>query len=279
MQRLHAMVPFLLGLVLLSGLAACGDDDAAGTGTLRISMIDAPGNIEGLEAITLVLSGVRIHASENAEGGQSGGWMDVMPDSLSEAERTFDLLELVNGVEAVLGEVVLEAGQYTQIRLMIESATITISGETSPLFIPSGMQSGLKLIHPFTIRTNEVTALTLDFDAARSVYEAPPASGNYRLKPTVRVVQNGLSGSITGTVTPLAIDAMVAAIHPASGDTVTTTFVSLANGGYELGALLPGNYHVAASAPGYVAAVDSNVAVQAATVTPDVDFVLEPEMP
>lgn len=275
MRRFQKSAPLMLSLFLLVGLAACSNDDDARTGTLRLSMVDAPGDIEGLEAITLVLDGVRIHASGNAESEDSGGWIDLMPDGLTEAERTYDLLQLVNGVEAVLGETELAVGTYTQIRLLIETATITIDGTTSPLTIPSGMQSGLKLIEPFTIRSDELTALTLDFDAARSLHETPPGSGDYMLRPVVRVISDVLSGAITGTVTPLGIGATVMALHPASGDTVTTTFASLTDGGYELAALLAGTYHVAASAPGYVAEIDSNVTVQAQVLTPNIDFELE----
>jgi len=121
-----------------------------------------------------------------AEIGQEeesdAGWYTIVEES-----QTFDLIALEDVTE-LLGEKNLTAGKYTQIRLTVESAIITLN--TSGTFIehdlkiPSGK---IKLIKPFTIVDNETTILTLDFDVYKSVHET--GSGIYKMKPTITVIQ------------------------------------------------------------------------------------------
>jgi PKD repeat protein len=110
------------------------------------------------------------------------GWLTIVNES-----QTFDLIALQN-VSALLGEQNLTAGKYTQIRLTVESANITInrSGqrEEQTLKIPS---SKIKLIHPFTITKNETTVLTLDFLVDKSIHET--GNGQFMLKPTIKIIQ------------------------------------------------------------------------------------------
>jgi hypothetical protein len=110
------------------------------------------------------------------------GWLTIVNES-----QTFDLIALQN-VSALLGEQNLTAGKYTQIRLTVESANITInrSGqrEEQTLQIPS---SKIKLIHPFTITKNETTVLTLDFLVDQSIHET--GNGKFMLKPTIKIIQ------------------------------------------------------------------------------------------
>ncbi|HOX27053.1 MAG TPA: DUF4382 domain-containing protein [Candidatus Krumholzibacteria bacterium] len=268
-----------LGLALvLGGATGCSDstDPTSETGTLRMTMVDAPAFLEDVEAVEVVFEEVRVHRSQDAEGGD-GGWMTVLPDTLPVEDRTFDLLQLVNGVFVTLGEVDLATGTYTQVRIMVESATITVDGVAQDLFIPSGYQSGIKLIGPFTIDPDEITDLTLDFDLAQSLHEAPPGSGNFILRPTIRLIQTVLSGSISGTVEPVNIGAVVYALSPATGDTMASTLPDTLTGDYRLQALLAGVYDVRADAAGHEPATRLAIEVVAGQDVPDVDFVLAPQ--
>ena len=80
---------------------------------------------------------------------------------------TVDLLTLSNGATLMLGTTELAAGKHTQVRFDIESAVVVIDGEIIPLTI---LSSEIKLIHPFTIETDAVTELLIDFDADRSIH-------------------------------------------------------------------------------------------------------------
>ena len=98
-------------------------------------------------------------------------------------EKTFDLIA-IQGVEEILGSKSLDPGKYTQIRLLVTSAIATINGTDYDVKVPSGK---IKLIHPFTIISNQTTTLLLDFDAEKSLVERGK-SGSYNLKPTIKII-------------------------------------------------------------------------------------------
>jgi hypothetical protein len=264
----------------IGGLVSCSDTSGPavsdGIGTLRMILVDAPTDMETVESLEVVFEKVLVHRGSDEEETPGGGWITVLSDTLPVEERTFELLELVNGVFATLGEVELVAGVYTQIRIMIESATLVVNGEPQDLFIPSGDETGIKLVNSFTIYPNVITELIADFDVAQSLHEAPPGSGNYILRPTIRLVQQTLSGTISGIVIPTGIGAVIYALNPVTSDTVTTTLADSLSGEYVLQALLAGMYDIRAEAEGYADSTRTGITVIAGEDTPNVDFELVP---
>ena len=67
------------------------------------------------------------------------------------------------------------------------------------LKIPSGIQSGYKIVNGFTISANQTTELTLDFLADKSVVVG--GNGNWHLQPTVKVGLTPEQSIIRGWVT------------------------------------------------------------------------------
>ena len=180
----------LLGIVALSGCASSTKPAQDHQGEIRVFLVDRPAEYD---AVNIVVTEVSVHS---ADADSASGWL-----VLNDTTRTFDLLALTNGAFQVLGEAPLNPGHYTQLRLKLaDSCTVIVDGQTYPLEVPSGAQSGLKLNHPFDIASHTLCELTLDFDAARSIH----VSGNdhYRLSPVIRVVANQVSGSISGTINP-----------------------------------------------------------------------------
>lgn len=265
-------------LFLMGGFISCSETTSTDTetGTLRMILVDAPADLEGVESLEIVFDRIMIHRGSEGEEDPNEGWITVLYDTIPAEQRTFDLMELVNGDFGLLCEADLEAGTYTQIRIMFESATLIVDGEPQNLFIPSGNQTGLKLVGGFKVNPGVITELTLDFDVAKSLHEAPPGSGNYILRPTIRLVQTTLSGTISGTVLPAGIGAVIYALDPSTIDTVASTMADPVTGEYVLQALLAGIYDVRASAVGYADSTKTGVAVTAGVNTPDVDFELVP---
>ena len=96
-------------------------------------------------------------------------------------------MKLTGGLEAILADVELPAGNISQIRLILgENNSLTINGQTQNLTIPSGSQSGLKLNVNIELVEGITYKILLDFEAAKSVVEAGN-SGIYNLKPVIRV--------------------------------------------------------------------------------------------
>jgi hypothetical protein len=95
-----------------SGTVGSGNPQAAGSGTLAISLTDQPAC--GFDHVFVTVERVRVHASANADDG-SGGWTDIAVDPV----RKIDLLELTNGRFEELGVTPLPAADYTQVRLLL----------------------------------------------------------------------------------------------------------------------------------------------------------------
>ena len=87
------------------------------TGTLQVSLTDAPAC--GYEAVYVTVVGVRVHQSD-AAGDDDGGWVDLpLATPYTTTGLRITLLDLTNGVLQRLGQVVLPAGRYTQMRLLL----------------------------------------------------------------------------------------------------------------------------------------------------------------
>ena len=281
MNSRYMRLIFTAGAVLLlmaGGLISCSDSTSTDmeTGTLRMILVDAPADLEGVDSLVIVFDRVMVHRGICQDEDSTDGWITVLGDTLPVEQRTFDLMELVNGDFGIICEDDLEAGVYTQIRIIIESATLVVDGEPQDLFIPSGEQSGIKLVGGFKGDPGVITELTLDFDVAKSLHEAPPGSGRYILRPTIRLVQTTLSGSISGTVLPAGIGAVIYALDPSTVDTVASTLADPVTGEYVMHSLLEGIYDVRASAVGYADSTRTGIEVTAGVNTPDVDFELIP---
>lgn len=114
----------------------------------------------------------------------NAGWYTIVNES-----QTFDLMVLQNLTD-ILGEKNLSVGKYTQIRLTVENAVITINDsdsgeiEVHDLIIPS---NNVKMTKSFWIYSGETTVLILDFDIYKSVHIT--GNNKFILKPTIKVIQ------------------------------------------------------------------------------------------
>ncbi len=205
MSANHINLPGLT-LIALSGavlLAACGGGgdggSGGGTGTLSVAMTDAPSC--GFDHVFVTVDRVRVHADPNADV-KGSGWTDI---TLNPARR-IDLLSLTNGVLTTLGQAALPAGDFQQIRLVLvpnaggapANSVVPTNGSEQALDTPSAVQSGIKIIRPFTVAPNTLTDLILDFDACKSIVAR--GNGSFALKPVVTALPTSVSGAVTGVV-------------------------------------------------------------------------------
>ncbi len=171
-ERFPNAFPILKYILVVSGLLT-GEE---GTGKLIMQLTDAPGL--NITKALVNISQVRVHYAGTTQNGTNGTWIVVVNES-----QTFDLVQLQNATD-VLGEVNLSAGWYTQIRLSVDKALVTIDGIEYDLKIPS---KNVKLITPFLVEENETLTLTLDFDVQKSVHKT--GNGRYIMRPTIKVIQ------------------------------------------------------------------------------------------
>jgi len=92
--------------------------------------------------------------------------------------------------ELLLDGVDFVAGNYPWIRLAIDEADAghieLEDGSIHPLTIPSGGQSGLKLIQGITVTENGANNFIIDFDLRKSVTRS---ANGYKLRLTLRIIQ------------------------------------------------------------------------------------------
>jgi len=130
-------------------------------GTLVVSVIDAPADIEKLE---LTISAIYLQSpSEDSESE----WI-LLPFISGEPEVTFDLLQLTNGLSLDVVQTELNVGTYHKIRLEITGALATYVDEDPTDGTPP-MQKELKvppghidIITELNIQADTITNLVID---------------------------------------------------------------------------------------------------------------------
>ncbi|MFE8071377.1 DUF4382 domain-containing protein [Marinobacteraceae bacterium S3BR75-40.1] len=185
---------------LSAALIACGgsgdsSNSSATTGSLSLGLTDAP--VDNLNKVVITVTGVTL---KHQDGEQVSFEFDD--------PKVIDLLELQDGNAAtLLGDEEVEAGEYNWVRLELsqESGALYAEEETGgqvTLFVPSGFQSGLKLVSGFTVPAGGDADFTIDFDVRKSIVnpQGNNAKGDYYLKPALRLIDNTEAGTLTGTV-------------------------------------------------------------------------------
>lgn len=290
-------------------LAGCSSSDGGGgsqaqTGFLKVGITDAP--VDMAAAVVVKFTGVEL----KPQGGAPFSIDFPTPKSL-------DLIQLQGEARALLldGEEIL-AGEYEWMRLKVEAdpnvagdsyLQLESTGAECEMRIPSGDQTGLKLIRGFTIGVGTTTDLTIDFDLRKSIV-APPGQTTivdtcnnqaFMLKPVLRIVDSLQVGTIVGDVDPNLITAQCAGSDldpypgnvylfgpiPAGGDVtpddydgvddaLTSAMVNPDTFGYTIGFVPAGNYRVAYTCDLDDAGIDGDAeftppAGIAVTVTPN----------
>ena len=199
-------------LVATSALLAtsCGGDDAGvspSESTLRVHLADAP--VAPVTKVWVQFTGIEVKpVGANA-----------LQFAFSPA-KGYDLLTLQGGNSAVLlGDTTVPAGEYEWIRLIVDPANgsnylIDGSGQHE-LRVPSGEQSGLKLIRGFTMPAGGRADFTIDFDLAKSILTPPGQAPRYLMKPVLRMVNNIQVGTLAGSFQPATLAAQTACANVA----------------------------------------------------------------
>lgn len=187
--------PVTLALLLAFGLAACSDDDSGG-GRMKLAVTDAPA--DGATSVVVVFTGVEL----TGNGGD--------PVNIDFAEpKAIDLIADSGTASAVLFDAPVPAGSYGQIRLKViadgdpSNSYIDLEGgERKGLRIPSGDQTGLKLVSGFAVPDSGVVNYTIDFDLRKAITCPPGQNPACILKPALRLVNDNSVGAIQGIVDP-----------------------------------------------------------------------------
>lgn len=271
MQKSHfcAITASFVICAMFAGCSGGGGGNTTPTTGVRISLTDTPGNFQH---VYVTIGSVSVVSSDNAV------------TVINSTPQTFDLLALQN-VDAIIGTATLAPGQYSQIRLIVTAASVVDNtGTTYNLNVPSGAQTGIKLVDNFTITNDQITSIVLDFNADQSIVRTGNvhAAGGvqYLLKPVIHVVAEIVSGQISGIVLDSTTSMPIAAVnnplvtaYPAGSPTdgsvpaTATAVVSSVDGTYTLTRLPAGSYDLYFTADGYVTQSQLSVNVTANATT------------
>jgi hypothetical protein len=285
------------GAAVLAALTvgACGEGlsvETNGAASVRLLLTDAP--VDYVESAMVDIGRVELVPYD-------GGGHIVLSDDGTDGP--VDLLDLQNSVTMILADADIEAGGYSQLRLIVESASVelvspyvfTDGDSVMDLTVPSGAQTGIKLNltgpdgEPLEIPEGE-TVLVVDFDVSRSFRiqgnpDTPAGIKGMHFQPTLRVVVFDAAGSISGTVSTdldsTRVDSLTVTAEPVDeGDlelyqTQAATTMTDSLGAYTLRFLVPGSYTVTVTPPDSALATDpdsASVTLGVSEHITDVDF-------
>jgi len=182
--------------LVFATLAACGGGSNESSGAVSVNMTDAP--VDGATSVVVAFTGIDLQRSDG-----------TLTTITFPSTHSIDLLKLQNGATGALTQgASVPAGKYDWMRLKVladkntqNESTITLTDGTQfPLYIPSGAETGLKLVHPFTVAQGSTTNLVIEFDLRKSVTAPPGQDPNYILKPALRLVDELQAGTIIANV-------------------------------------------------------------------------------
>lgn len=298
MKKLELFKTFgILIVLLLSFTFGCSlltdqEDDLAkrGKGLVVFKLTDAPFPADLVAEANITIDWIKLMKVSEDEWDEEGEEMEENPDVILlelEEPLTINLLELSNGITTTLGEIEVDPGIYTQIRMHVIDAGILLKdGSEFDLKIPSGDASGLKIkINPSLVMEEGTLAeVLLDFDVSRSFvmrgninHLGKGKIDGFIFKPVIRAVAHveTESGEINGVVTDgednLIENALLSLVQ--EEDTITSA-LTYENGFYAMIGILPGDYTLVCEKGTLKAETEVTVKKGEVTVA---NFVLKPE--
>jgi hypothetical protein len=201
-------------LAASTGLVACGGGDSSGgaepTGFLSLGVSDAP--LHSAEKVCITFDDIELKRA-----GDGPPFLVDMP------QTKVNLLDFqgMNAAPLLFNEEV-PAGEYVWIRLVLDlsegsnggagdtgdpticdgdaSYIVTDGGTRHNLYVPSGDQTGLKLINRIIVPVNASADFTVEWDLLRSINTPPGLSPDVAMKPVIKLVNNAEVGTLRGTV-------------------------------------------------------------------------------
>lgn len=262
---LLAPLALLLSSILLT---ACENDEELipVTGDTQMTVFVTDGPVDSATSVVVEFTGVEILHTGDTEP-QSFNFL---------SPKTIDLLALPgNLAEPLLNDVTVKAGSYQWMRLLVNAERGVIDsyielddGSQHSLWIPSGSQSGLKLVSGFTVPANTGASFTIDFDLRKSVHKPEGLFSDYILRPALRLVDNTRTGAVSGTVdNSLVVTGCTPVVYLFAGadvipddedgnapDPITSAIPEIntntGNYDYEIGFVTEGDYTIAFSCDG-----------------------------
>ncbi|RKZ66761.1 MAG: hypothetical protein DRQ44_06420 [Gammaproteobacteria bacterium] len=185
-----------------STASASGSDSQSTSGRgLILNITDAPVDDADIAEVWVRFTEVIVHPADGSDDIIHSVEDATDPNNIL-PYREIELKSLVGGKTMLLGEIPLDAGDYSWIRLVIDpdnTRIVETSGADYLMECPSCTQSGFKLNREFTIETTGWIDFTIDFDLRKSLTLRRPNKSrtdfDYIVRPTLRILDTELASS------------------------------------------------------------------------------------
>lgn len=149
------------------------DDDGKGSSNkakVKLAIGKAKNDISAFDHLNVTFYKARVHQAFMENNTTTYNWTEVELDNV-----TVDLTNLSATNETIVGNLSLDAGNYTKIELFVSDVVGIVDGEEVEMFVPS---SKLKIVGDFELEANETAEFTFDIDVVqrgkRAVYNLLP---------------------------------------------------------------------------------------------------------
>jgi len=187
MNIFQKLIGVVLSITLMTLISGCGGGSSATTGTATMNITDAPVDDENVLGVYVAFDAVHYKPAGS----------EWIVEELNET-RVINLLDLQDGNSTLLtSQTELPVGRINQIRFIINPAMsfIELVDRNDTLTVPSQVE---KIVGGFVVPAGADINITADFDLRKSL--VLDAKG-YKLKPTIKIVDNSQVGEVSGTVT------------------------------------------------------------------------------
>ena len=197
MKRLSSLVlsfAVAFGLLFAAGCDSSGSDGGSGTLALRmdaasskvLSSVTAKSGAATVKEALVTIDKVSIVPSNNSS--EENG-TDTGVKVLSDSNFTVDLVNLQDGLDTLVTNITIPAGNYSQLRLVTnEMVSVQFDdGSTKDVMIASGQQTGLKVnFDPFEIESSDDRVeLTINWDVNQFFNDVNGYTGQRPITPVI----------------------------------------------------------------------------------------------
>lgn len=208
----HRPAFFATGLAAAALAAGCGGgggglaEEEEPIGGISIGVTDAP--VDDAAAVVVAMTEFEF---------KPAGDEPSFSVAVEGAPRELNLIEFTDGASAVIiDDEQVPAGDYEWLRIFFDEdlsfVQLESDGTMYPLVIPSGAQTGFKLVSGFTVPVNDSVTYMLDFDVRKSLIEPPGLAGpmgsprTFLLKPAIRMMNVDDTGAVSGVIDSALVD-------------------------------------------------------------------------
>jgi hypothetical protein len=202
----HRWITPVVALTLLA--VGCSDPSGSETAQVSLALTDNPGDVD---SVWVEIGEIYL------QGGGAQGRVTLLSEADAEGLGMIELTQLAGTTLDLVSDVTIDAGNYGQLRFVVESAVLeTEDGDvftfnathphglpaTGSLTCPSCSTTGIKVLLPGDVANLDGGShlIVLDFDVSQSFGHPTGQTTGWVMHPVIRGAELAFSGGVHGTV-------------------------------------------------------------------------------